>query len=134
MSKGEVPVNYYQGQTVLLLAHHSVELFLKGFILKLDPNRKVRTHSLQRLMRTLKELDPSLAFDPPFKMEALVPYPALVVKADKASEAFHEVLRYPTDRDGQPWPGVRGFSLDGCIRLLQKVHSDCERVCGSLFP
>jgi hypothetical protein len=134
MTKEEVPQNYYQGQAVLLLAHHSVELFLKGFVLKLDPTRKLRTHSLQRLMRTLKELDPTLAFDPPFKVEALVPYPALVVKAEKDSEAFHELLRYPTDNDGLPWPGVRGFSMDSCNRLLKKIRDDCERVSGVLFP
>jgi HEPN domain-containing protein len=134
MVKGEVPVNYYQGQTVLLLAHHSVELFLKGFILKLDPSKKVRTHSLQGLMRTLRELNPAVAFDPPFKIEALVPYPALVVKANKDAEAFHEVLRYPTDREGQPWPGVRGFSMETCTKLLQNIRDDCERACDVLFP
>jgi HEPN domain-containing protein len=134
MTKGEVTQNYYQGQAVLLLAHHSVELFLKGFIFQLDPTRKVKTHSLQRLMRMLKELDPSLAFDPPFKVEALVPYPALVVKAEKDSESFHELLRYPTNKDGQPWPGLRGFSMDSCNRLLKQIHDDCARVCDVLFP
>ena len=134
MTKGEIAQNYYQGQTVLLLAHHAVELFLKGFILQLAPTRKLRTHSLQTLMRTFKEIDPSLAFDPPFKVEALVPYPVLVAKAEKDSESFHELLRYPTGKNGQPWPGMRGFSMETCNRLLKQIHSDCERVCGELFP
>jgi hypothetical protein len=134
MTKEEVAQNYYQGQSVLLLAHHSVELFLKSFILQLDPTRKLKTHSLQRLMCMLKELNPSLAFDPQFKVKALVPYPALVVKAEKDSEAFHELLRYPTNKDGQPWPGLRGFSMDTCNRLLKQIHDDCARVCGILFP
>ena len=133
MTKGEVTQNYYQGQSVLLLAHHAVELFLKSFILQLDPTRKLRTHSIQKLMQTLKEIEPSLAFNPPFKVEALVPYPALVVQAEKRSEAFHELLRYPTDNVGHPWPGLRGFSMDTCNKLLKQIHDDCERVCGVLF-
>jgi hypothetical protein len=133
MGEGRVEENYYQGQTVLLLAHHAVELFLKGFILKLDPYQKIKGHSLQNLMRVLKKLDSSLAFDPPFKVEALVPYPDLVVKADKDSESFHELLRYPTNKEGLQWPGLRGFSMESCNRLLKQIRDDCSRVADVLF-
>jgi len=133
MTKGEVEQNYYQGQSVLLLAHHSAELFLKAFILQLDPTRKLRTHSLQKLTRILNEMDPTLDFAPPFKVEALVPYPPSVVRAERRSETFHELLRYPTDNAGQPWPGLRGFSLETCNRLLRRLRDDCERVCGVVF-
>ena len=70
MSEKRWSSNYYRGQSVLLLTFHSVELFLKGFILKLAPNTKIEGHSLARLVKTLKRLAPEIEFDPPFKVEA----------------------------------------------------------------
>jgi hypothetical protein len=133
MSERHWPSNYYRGQAVLLLVFHSTELFLKGFILKLDPNAKVGGHSLAKLAKTLKRLAPDVEFDPPFKVEALVPYPELVRRAEKDEARFHEVLRYPIDSNGKPWPGVRGFSASSCKRLLAKVQADCERVYVHIF-
>lgn len=133
MSERRWPSNYYRGQAVLLLTFHSVELFLKGFILKLDPSAKVGGHSLARLTKMLKRLAPSVEFDPPFKVEALVPYPELVRRAEEQEKKFHEVLRYPIDTNGKPWQGVRGFSASSCKRLLARIRSDCERVHDQLF-
>jgi hypothetical protein len=133
MSEQRWPSNYYRGQAVLLLIFHSVELFLKGFILKLDPSAKVGGHSLAKLTKTLKKLAPDVEFDPPFKVEALVPYPELVQRAEKDEARFHEVLRYPIDKDGKPWLGVRGFSASSCKRLLASVQSDCERLYVRIF-
>ena len=133
MSKQAWPSNYYRGQSALLLIFHSVELFLKGFILKLAPSTKVEGHSLQKLVRTLKDLAPDIEFDPPFKVEALVPYPELVRLAEKKEKQFHQILRYPIDKDGKPWPGVRGFSTSSCERLLAQVRSDYERVYNRVF-
>jgi hypothetical protein len=133
MSERRWPSNYYRGQAVLLLAFHSVELFLKGFILKLNPSAKVGGHSLAKLTKTLRALAPDVAFDPPFKVEALVPYPELGRQATKDEARFHEVLRYPIDSNGKPWPGVRGFSASSCKRLLTGVKADCERVYVRIF-
>lgn len=133
MSERRWPSNYYRGQAVLLLTFHSVELFLKGFILKLDPTAKVGGHSLSKLTKTLRSLAPDVEFDPPFKVEALVAYPELVRRAAKDEARFHEVLRYPIDSNGKPWPGVRGFSVSSCTRLLARVKADCERVYIRIF-
>lgn len=133
MSEKLWPSNYYRGQSVLLLTFHSVELFLKGFILKLAPDTKVEGHSLAKLVKTLKRLAPGTEFDPPFKVEALVPYPELVRRAEQQEKRFHEVLRYPIDKNGKPWPGVRGFSTSSCKRLLARVRSDCERLYVQVF-
>lgn len=127
------PSNYYRGQAVLLLTFHSVELFLKGFILKLDPSKKIGGHSLAQLTKMLKELAPDVEFDPPFKVEALVPYPKLVRRAEEEEKKFHEILRYPIDKNGKPWKGVRGFSASSCRRLLARVRVDCERVYDQVF-
>lgn len=133
MSERLWPSNYYRGQSVLLLTFHSVELFLKGFILKLAPNTKIEGHSLAKLVNTLQRLAPDIEFDPPFKVEALVPYPELVRRAEAQEKRFHEVLRYPIDNDGKPWPGARGFSASSCNRLLARVRSDCERLYVRVF-
>jgi hypothetical protein len=133
MSERHWPSNYYRGQAVLLLVFHATELFLKGFILKLDPNSKVSGHSLAKLTKTLKRLAPEVEFDPPFKVEALAPYPERVRQAEKNEARFHEVLRYPIDSNGIPWPGVRGFSASSCKRFLARVQADCERVYVHIF-
>ena len=133
MSERKWLANYYRGQSVLLLTFHCVELFLKGFILKLAPSTKVEGHSLAKLVKTLKRLAPDIEFDPPFKIESLVPYPELVRKAEADEKRFHEVLRYPIDRNGKPWPGTRGFSASSCKRLLEGVRTDCERVYVRVF-
>lgn len=133
MSEQRWQSNYYRGQSVLLLTFHCVELFLKGFILKLAPDTKIEGHSLATLTKTLKRLAPDVEFDPPFKVEPLVPYPGLVLRAEKDEQRFHEVLRYPIDRSGKPWPGARGFSVSSCKRLLAGVRTDCERVYVRVF-
>lgn len=71
MSERAWPSNYYRGQAVLLLIFHAVELFLKGFILKLAPATRVDGHSLAALTKKLKGLASDIEFDPPFKVEAL---------------------------------------------------------------
>ena len=133
MSKGAWKSNYYRGQSVLLLTFHAVELFLKGFVLKLAPGTKVKGHSLAKLAAKLKALDPGIDFDPPFKVEALVPYPEAVRLSEAKEKKFHEVLRYPIDEDGKPWPGVRGFSAASCQRLLKRVRAECEQVYVRVF-
>jgi hypothetical protein len=133
MSESRWSSNYYRGQSVLLLTFHSVELFLKGAVLKLDPNAKVGGHSLAKLAKTLKRLAPDFDFEPPFKVEALVPYPELVRRAERDEARFHEVLRYPIDTNGKPWPGGRGFSASSCSRLLAKIRADCERLYDRVF-
>jgi len=133
MSEKSWPSNYYRGQAVLLLIFHAVELFLKGFILKLAPATMVEGHSLAALTKKLKTLAPDIEFEPPFEVEALPPYPGLVRGAEEKEKRFHEVLRYPIGKKGKPWPGVRGFSASSCRRMLVQVRADCERVYVRVF-
>jgi hypothetical protein len=56
MSERLWPSNYYRGQSVLLLTFHSVELIIKGFLLKLAPDTKVEGHSLAKLVKTLARI------------------------------------------------------------------------------
>jgi hypothetical protein len=133
MSEKAWSSNYYRGQAVLLLTFHAVELFLKGFILKLAPGTKIGGHSLAVLTKKLKSLAPDIEFDPPFKVEALPPYPLLIREAEEKERRFHEVLRYPIDKKGKPWPGVRGFSASSCMRMLKRIRTDCEHLYSRFF-
>ena len=133
MSDRKWSSNYYRGQVVSLLIFHSTELFLKGFILKLAPKEKVNGHSLASLGKKLNHLAPDIQFDPPFNVDALVPYPELVRQAAEREKRFHQVFRYPIDTNGEPWPGVRGFSVPSCRRLLEAVRRDCERAYEQIF-
>lgn len=101
---------------------------MKGFILKVAPRTKVDGHSLAALTKKLKGLASDIEFDPPFKVEALPPYPLLVRDAEAKEKKFHEVLRYPIDTKGKPWLGVRGFYASSCNRMLKRVRADCERL------
>jgi len=133
MLAGTWPPNFYRGESVTLLAFHATELFLKAFILKVAPEERVTTHSLRELTDTLKRLAPNLNFDPPFSVTPLVPYPELVRQAQREERRLHEHIRYPTDRDGEPWPGVRGFEPESAGRLLSRIRTDCERIYIALF-
>ena len=133
MCEGTWPANFYRGRAVLWLAFHAVELFLKGCLLKLDPNAKVGGHSLANLTKKLKKLAPDVTFDPPFSNEPLPPYPGLVEKAEREERRIHEVLRYPTDTEGKPWPGAHGFSAPLFKGTLAAIRKDTEALYDRFF-
>lgn len=133
MCEGAWASSYYRGQAVLWLAFHAVELFLKGFILKLEPSESVNGHSLGALAKKLKALAPGTEFDPPFGIVALPRDPALVQEAKKGEKKIHEMLRYPIDTEGKPWPGVRGFSAPTFQDTLARTRADCETIYVQLF-
>jgi hypothetical protein len=133
MCEGAWTSNYYRGQAVLWLTFHAVELFLKGFILKLDPTANVNGHSLAVLATKLETLAPGTKFEPPFGSEAVPPYPGLMKEAEKAEKKIHEMLRYPIDTEGKPWPGVRGFSALTFQGMLARTRADCENLYVRLF-
>lgn len=133
MCDGAWASNYYRGQAVLWLAFHAVELYLKGFILKLDPRTSVNGHSLAVLTAKLKSLAPKTQFDPTFGIEALPPDPERVKQVEKSEKKIHEMLRYPIDTEGKPWPGVRSFSASMIQNELTLIHTECERLYVQLF-
>lgn len=133
MCDGVWASNYYRGQAVLWLTFHAVELYLKGFILKVDPKASVNGHSLAVLTAKLKTLAPETKFDPPFGIEALPPDPQLVQQAEKSEKKIHEMLRYPIDTEGKPWPGVRVFSDSAFKNTLAITKNNCERLYVKLF-
>lgn len=125
--------NYYRGQAVLWLTFHAVELYLKGFIWKLDPKESINGHSLDALTAKLKTIAPKTEFKPPFGIESLPPDPERAQQAEKLERKIHEMLRYPTDTGGNPWLGVRGFSASRFQKTLKLTRADCERLYVEIF-
>jgi hypothetical protein len=58
MSNGSFSANFGRGRVVLFLSLHSVELFLKGAILKRSPSAALNTHVVRDLQSTYNELYP----------------------------------------------------------------------------
>lgn len=133
ITNGHWPGSYYRGQPVLWLAFHASELFLKAFILKLDPQANPNGHSLVELLGQLKGLLPHAQFNPLFVVEAMPPYPELVEEAKKKNRVFHAVLRYPTDKRGEPWPGARGYSPGLFETGLARLRTEAETIYQQLF-
>jgi hypothetical protein len=128
MLKGEFEENYYRGLTVLWLSYHSVELFLKGCILKHQPNYKFDSHSTPvDLTKALVSLDPEFDFDPPFKAEVARADGSLLDEAKKEEKVLHVVFRYPAKKDGERWRGVRAFSAALAQSDLDQIRMDFER-------
>ena len=133
MCEGTWPSNFYRGQPVVWLAFHAVELFLKGCILKVDPNANASGHSLADLTTKLRDLAPDVEFEPPFQPETFPPFPGLIEQAKRKEKKVHEVLRYPTNTEGKPWSGAHGFSAPLFRDTLARIRKDTERLYDRFF-
>jgi len=131
MSNGSWRPDYYRGQVVLWLTFQAIELTLKACILELKPGTNVRTHSLDELTEKVKRLAPHMELGPFFRVKGTSPHP-LTNEREKARK-FHEVFRYPMDPDGQPWPGMRGFSMLRFRAALKDIRADCEQLFSRVF-
>lgn len=115
---------------VLMLAAHSVELFLKGAILGRESNAKVNHHRIDFLSEKYKQLypEPAFEFEVPFRTE----YPSIPeeeIQALKKIEPVPSVLfRYPIRKPGVEWEGIHAFEADDFLRILSSVASAYERI------
>ena len=111
MSKKSFSATFSRGRVILFLSLHSVELFLKGAILKRSPSVALNTHALRDLQSTYNKLYPEDRFrwKLPFRTEYLG-FTAQEVKAMlKKEPPLDQMYRYPLDRKGNPWRGIIGF-------------------------
>lgn len=120
--------SFHRGQAAKWLAFHACELFMKGCILHASRAAPVRGHSMQTLLRQFGKHFPTVPFDPPFRVDAIPPYPALVEEAAKRDRKFQERLKYPVDSDGKPWPGAHGFFSEVFSTTLANLRADFERI------
>ena len=105
---------------VLMLAAHSVELFLKGAILARESHAKVSDHRI--------DPEPAFEFEVPFRTE----YPNMSEEEKqtlKKTEPVPSILfRYPVRKSGVEWEGIHAFEADSFLRILSSVANAYERI------
>lgn len=133
LTDGSWAPNYHRGQVCMWLAFHATELFLKGCIRSVSPGQLKNTHSLGELHLAFSSLFPSVSFELPFGSESMPADPVLMEMALKSDATFHEQLRYPTNKSGWPWGGVRAFAPDLFLADLKELRANIERVSSVVF-
>jgi hypothetical protein len=130
---GAWPPSFERGQPVLWLAFHATELFLKACLSPLAPKQLANPHSLTELLLAFSAKYPAIPFEPPFGSEPMPADPDLMQLALKGDATLHQQLRYPTDRHGQPWAGVRAFTPAPFLHNLRALRHDFERIGALVF-
>ena len=114
---------------VLLLAAHSLELFLKGAILSRDPRAKVAHHRIKNLVEHYQALftEPEYAIDVPFQTE----YPDIFdeeIEALKKQEPVPSLLfRYPIAQPGVEWMGIYALEPITFMDVLANLEEMYDR-------
>ena len=135
MCEDEAERTWPAASVALMLAAHSVELFLKGAIIARDPDSlsavKARDqHRIDVLAKTYFQVFPEedFAFEIPFQSE----YPDFTdeeIAALKKEEPVPSILyRYPVKSPGQEWPGMQVFEPKSFIRMLDGLRDAYEQV------
>jgi hypothetical protein len=132
MSDGSLPQEYSRSLVVLSLALHSVELFLKGAILKKLPEIKIGEfyHDINKLKR---EYD-NLYSEEKYQLE--VPFYIKYLGGKESSEKFplDQVHRYPTNKEGKEWKDVEIYlNPDTFLKELKRFKSEFDRLEKEIF-
>ncbi len=130
MAAHEAQRSWPNATVVLMLAAHSVELFLKGAILGRDSHAKVGDHRIDLLSEKYRQLypEPAFEFEVPFRTE----YPSMSeaeIQALKETEPVPSIFfRYPIRKPGVEWEGIHAFEAPGFLRILSNLASAYERI------
>ena len=133
MIGGSWTPSFDRGLPVLWLAFHATELFLKACIGPVALRQLENPHSLTELQLAFTARYPDLSFEPPFGCEPMPSDPVLMDMALKSDATLHQQLRYPTDKKGQPWGGIRAFTPALFLASLERLRSDFERIGSVVF-
>lgn len=122
------PRTHSNGQVILGLAHHSVELFYKGAIHHATRQMPSSTHNLHTLEETLKQVAPEIAssFASPFYLDA-IPAGSNATALKKATgDKRDQRFRYHHDQGGNQWSGVQGFTPETFLAELRNCVSQYD--------
>jgi hypothetical protein len=115
---------------VLLLAAHSVELFLKGAILARNESFDIVTHRLADLHREFDRLFPEAQcrWEPPFRTE-YVGFSEQEAAALARCETPPSIrYRYPTDNSKHAWQDVHSFTPEVFRLTLDETSAAYDRI------
>lgn len=133
MVAGNWPASFNRGQVCLWLAFHATELFLKGCIRHAAPGQALNSHSLGELQVLFARHFPGVRFEPPFGSEPVPADPELMAAVLKTDATLHQQLRYPADRSGSAWGGVRAFTPELFLGELKRLGTEFERISEIVF-
>ncbi|GGK78002.1 hypothetical protein GCM10007941_30110 [Amphritea balenae] len=126
------------GCACLFNARLAVELFLKAALLKKDPNIRLH-HVIEELRDEYNKHYPESEFfwDIPFTVEILG------ARSQEEKEVMHrehlksypqdQVLRYPMNRQREPWEAAAQFSAPAFLINLDTIEADFQRIRGVIF-
>lgn len=120
---------------VLLLAAHSVELFLKGMILRRELTFDIVTHRLDELHSAFGRLypEPECRWELPFGSEYVGFSEQEMLALAKAEIPPSIRYRYPTDNAKQVWKGAQAFTAETFLLTLTEmkvVYARIEKISG----
>jgi hypothetical protein len=134
MSDGALPQEYVKSCVILFLAHHSVELFLKGAILKKKANEELKKiHCIY----DLKSDYDILYSGGKYKLEVpfCTKYPGPAKEDIQSLKKFplDQIYRYPVDTEGEEWNGVFGFTPNTFLKELKRLKSEFDKLGKEIF-
>jgi hypothetical protein len=114
----------------MMLAVHSVELFLKGAILFQEPKKKLHSHRLAALKGIYDGIYPEKEYmwELPFRTEYLgisEEEAAIIAKKEPVPSIQY---RYPVDLKGGEWGDASGFYPEGFMVVLEDLKAIYERI------
>lgn len=130
MESDEEHLTWPNASVALMLTAHSVELFLKGAILKKNPEAILESHDLEKLkaeyVRNYK--GEQFEWDIPFQvdMSLLSDEEEKLVRGDLPPPSIQ--YRYPAPIVGEDWPGIQGFTLMEFRGMLVGLEDDYQRI------
>jgi hypothetical protein len=114
----------------MMLAAHSVELFLKGGIARQDSAALAKIHRIEDLADTYFRLlpVPEFHFEVPFVSEYLGFSEDEIAALKKEYPTPSVQFRYPVKSQGVEWRGVHGFETRGFLTVVRELESAYERI------
>jgi hypothetical protein len=130
MVDNEPKKTWPNASVVLLLAVHSLELFLKGAILSRNPLAKVDHHRIENLVEHYQALfpEPECAIDVPFQTEYPDIFDEEIVALKKREPVPSVLFRYPVARPGVEWMGIYALEPITFLDVLENLEEMYNRI------
>jgi hypothetical protein len=118
---------------------HAVELFLKGAILKADPAAQPSVHDLATLGAMYHKLHPApdRKLTIPFTTQVVVqgggPVDSAAVRKHDKANPIDQRLRYPANRDFEPWPGIHACDPETFLTIIERLEQQMASARQSIY-
>jgi hypothetical protein len=125
---------------------HAIELFLKGAILKKNPNAEIGSHDIQKLSKQYKNLykGKKYTFHAPFTWDEQVLNEIYdhqkvqnvkeFISESEKKNPLDQHHRYPGNKEKQPWGSTIGFEPGSCLIEIKTLKADIARLTKIIFP